>query len=213
MPATADVISDAVWLYFRFPLSLRMVEKMLAVRGIVVSPETTGAHVRPEDCHRHLPARPGVRPAPRRARPHRRHGPHRPYALHTKALLHCCREAPQLSGNTGIGLRPVPALACSTHVALNFRVPADFKRDFKIAVATHGVPQSEESRLVSWMQEQVYQKPGPRVRRRSRRVSVVMNSVEPFSPQPRLVVIAPTRMVPRRVPSAARTKTASRPAA
>src|SRR5215213_745482 len=32
-----EVISHAVWLYFRFPLSLRMVEEMLAVRGIVVS--------------------------------------------------------------------------------------------------------------------------------------------------------------------------------
>jgi putative transposase len=28
------VISHAVWLYFRFPLSLRMVEEMLAERGI-----------------------------------------------------------------------------------------------------------------------------------------------------------------------------------
>ncbi len=31
-----EVISQAVWLYFRFPLSLRMVEEMLAARGIVV---------------------------------------------------------------------------------------------------------------------------------------------------------------------------------
>jgi len=30
----AEVISYAVYLYFRFPLSLRMVEEMLAVRGI-----------------------------------------------------------------------------------------------------------------------------------------------------------------------------------
>ena len=30
----AEVISLAVWLYFRFPLSLRMVEEMLAARGI-----------------------------------------------------------------------------------------------------------------------------------------------------------------------------------
>ena len=30
----------AVWLYFRFPLSLRMVEEMLAARGIDVSHET-----------------------------------------------------------------------------------------------------------------------------------------------------------------------------
>src|SRR5215218_7739864 len=36
----ADVISHAVWLYFRFPLSLRMVEEMLAARGILVSHET-----------------------------------------------------------------------------------------------------------------------------------------------------------------------------
>ena len=36
----AEVISQAVWLYFRFPLSLRMVGEMLAVRGIAVSHET-----------------------------------------------------------------------------------------------------------------------------------------------------------------------------
>jgi putative transposase len=36
----AEVISHAVWLYFRFPLSLRMVEEMLAARGIEVSYET-----------------------------------------------------------------------------------------------------------------------------------------------------------------------------
>ena len=35
-----EVIGHAVWLYFRFPLSLRMVEEMLAARGIVVSHET-----------------------------------------------------------------------------------------------------------------------------------------------------------------------------
>src|SRR5919198_4804427 len=34
------IISHAVWLYFRFPLSLRMVQEMLAARGIVVSHET-----------------------------------------------------------------------------------------------------------------------------------------------------------------------------
>jgi putative transposase len=33
----AEVIEQAVWLYFRFPLSLRMVEDLLAARGIVVS--------------------------------------------------------------------------------------------------------------------------------------------------------------------------------
>src|SRR5690348_5358952 len=36
----AEVISHAVWLYFRFPLSLRMVEEMLAAHGIIVSHET-----------------------------------------------------------------------------------------------------------------------------------------------------------------------------
>src|SRR6204780_5201432 len=35
-----EVISHAVWLYFRFPLSLRMVEEMLAARGICVTYET-----------------------------------------------------------------------------------------------------------------------------------------------------------------------------
>src|ERR1700753_3309493 len=36
----AEVISHAVWLYFRFPLALRMVEALLAARGIIVSHET-----------------------------------------------------------------------------------------------------------------------------------------------------------------------------
>src|ERR687898_976485 len=36
----AEVISQAVWLYFRFPLSLRMIEEMLAARGIIISHET-----------------------------------------------------------------------------------------------------------------------------------------------------------------------------
>jgi hypothetical protein len=44
------IISHAICLYFRFPLSLRMVEEMLAARGIVVSHETV--HRRP------LPSRP-----------------------------------------------------------------------------------------------------------------------------------------------------------
>src|SRR5919205_3624412 len=35
-----EVISHAVWLSVRFPLSLRMVEEMLAARGIAVSHET-----------------------------------------------------------------------------------------------------------------------------------------------------------------------------
>ena len=36
----AEIISHAVWLYFRFPLSLRMVEEILAARGISVTYET-----------------------------------------------------------------------------------------------------------------------------------------------------------------------------
>ena len=36
----SDWISHAVWLYFRFPLGLRMVEELLAARGIIVSHET-----------------------------------------------------------------------------------------------------------------------------------------------------------------------------
>src|SRR5215216_2227403 len=35
-----EVISHTVWLYFRFPLSLRMVDEMLAARGITVHHET-----------------------------------------------------------------------------------------------------------------------------------------------------------------------------
>ena len=37
---TAEVVSQAVWLYFCFPLGLRMAEEMLAARGVVVSHET-----------------------------------------------------------------------------------------------------------------------------------------------------------------------------
>ncbi|MET0528369.1 MAG: IS6 family transposase [Microvirga sp.] len=35
-----EIIAHAVWLYFRFPVSLRLVEEMLLERGIVVSYET-----------------------------------------------------------------------------------------------------------------------------------------------------------------------------
>jgi putative transposase len=35
-----EIISHSVWLYFRFPLSRRTVQEMLATRGIVVSHET-----------------------------------------------------------------------------------------------------------------------------------------------------------------------------
>jgi hypothetical protein len=72
-----EVISYAVWLYFRFPLSLRMVEEVLAARGIcgrtkpcasggrnsTRSSPTRSANVRPlvaingigMVCHEHTP--------------------------------------------------------------------------------------------------------------------------------------------------------------
>jgi len=33
----AEIIVEAIWLYFRFPLSFRMVEDMLAYWGIIVT--------------------------------------------------------------------------------------------------------------------------------------------------------------------------------
>ena len=36
----AEIIAEAVWLYFRFPLSFRMVEDMLAYWGIIVTHTT-----------------------------------------------------------------------------------------------------------------------------------------------------------------------------
>jgi putative transposase len=36
----AEIIGYTVWLYFRFPLGLRMVEELLAARGIILSHET-----------------------------------------------------------------------------------------------------------------------------------------------------------------------------
>ena len=40
LPCRAHQLRGLVWLYFRFPLSLRMVEEMLAARGISVTYET-----------------------------------------------------------------------------------------------------------------------------------------------------------------------------
>lgn len=37
---SAEIIAHAVWLYFRFPLTLQMVEDLLAARGITVSYQT-----------------------------------------------------------------------------------------------------------------------------------------------------------------------------
>ena len=39
----AEIISHAVWLYFRFSLSLRDVEELLAERGVTVTYETIRA--------------------------------------------------------------------------------------------------------------------------------------------------------------------------
>ena len=36
----AEIISHCVWLYYRFPLSLREVEEMMLARGVTVSQET-----------------------------------------------------------------------------------------------------------------------------------------------------------------------------
>jgi putative transposase len=36
----AEMIAEAVWLFFRFPLSLCMAEDMLAYRGIIVTHKT-----------------------------------------------------------------------------------------------------------------------------------------------------------------------------
>lgn len=36
----AEIIAEAVWLYYRFPLSFRMVEDMLDYRGIIVTHKT-----------------------------------------------------------------------------------------------------------------------------------------------------------------------------
>ena len=41
-----EIIAYAVWSYFRFPLSLRDVEDLLAARGIIVSYETIRKWVR-----------------------------------------------------------------------------------------------------------------------------------------------------------------------
>src|SRR5467141_3584525 len=40
LSVSAAMISHALWLYFRFPLGLRMVEELLAARGIILSPKT-----------------------------------------------------------------------------------------------------------------------------------------------------------------------------
>lgn len=73
-----DLISYTVWLYFRFPLSLRMVEEMLAFRGIVVSHETFRQRGLKfgQEYARHVPAPdPGWLGAPVNGRPTRAASP------------------------------------------------------------------------------------------------------------------------------------------
>ncbi len=37
---SVEIVSHAIWIHLRFPLSLRMVDELLAARGIIVSHET-----------------------------------------------------------------------------------------------------------------------------------------------------------------------------
>src|ERR1700709_1217725 len=59
-----EIISHTFWLYFRFPLSLRLVEEMLLERGIAVSYETLRRWALKfgQDYARHLKRK---RPSPR----------------------------------------------------------------------------------------------------------------------------------------------------
>ena len=54
------VIAHAVWLYVRFPLSLRLVEEMLLERGVFVSYETI-QDAGPESSALNMPAGSGAR--------------------------------------------------------------------------------------------------------------------------------------------------------
>jgi putative transposase len=50
-----EIISHCVWLYYRFPLSLRDVQEMMAERGVIVSYESI------HQCDVHTNAIPPVR--------------------------------------------------------------------------------------------------------------------------------------------------------
>ena len=78
-----EIIAHAVWLYFRFPLSLRMVEEMLAERGIVVSYQTIR------------------RWGGNSARLRRKHPPRRPAAVTTGTWTNSSSPSP--AGSTGCG--------------------------------------------------------------------------------------------------------------
>jgi putative transposase len=63
---TVEIISHSVWLYFRFTLSFRDVEELLAMRGISLSYETVGEWCRKfgqtyANGLRHKSSRPGDR--------------------------------------------------------------------------------------------------------------------------------------------------------
>jgi len=45
----AEIISHAVWLYFRFPLSLRMVDELLAARCLRKPRDHAAARTSPRD--------------------------------------------------------------------------------------------------------------------------------------------------------------------
>jgi putative transposase len=100
-----ELISYAVWLYFRFPLSFRMVEEMLAARGIAVSYETTRKalcstagqrqcdpamepEIPPRTLQPHSTASPSLvrQVAPRWGRPHHRRQGRAPRVLITDKL-------------------------------------------------------------------------------------------------------------------------------
>ena len=59
-------------------------------------------------------------------------------------------EPPAPTETRGNLSKPEPASV----VALNFRVPSEFKRDFKVAAAVHGVTQSDllQKAFAEWKQ-------------------------------------------------------------
>src|SRR3954467_3343343 len=101
----AELIGYAVWLYFRFPLSLRMVEEMLAARGISVTYETIRhldrGHRRGDGCI--------ITPADGR---HSNRGAFR-YSIAAKLTVPCCGVSGR--GCPGVICRPSSAIgtACS----------------------------------------------------------------------------------------------------
>jgi putative transposase len=120
-----EIISHAVWLYFRFSLSFRDVEELLTQRGIVVTYETIRQwtlRIRANLCQR-------VAPSPSSLRRHMaygRSGPHNPWqealplasggsrrkcARYTRRRAVAPRTLPNdFSANCACGLQYVPRL-------------------------------------------------------------------------------------------------------